>query len=339
MYRLAHLFFSVCCLCCTTRPLLVLGLAISYRIALLITCLCVCVGLACKFSSLSFIMTALLPVYMEVLEHVYPVLAANPTGAVWNWLLETVKVTLKRRKLSSSGASAGQPDLMRPFVSVVGLDELTNDGALLPARTAHTPRKRPPVPHISTMSRPAVDRKMLVLDLDETLVHSSSRPQRRRADLQFAVEINSSPCTFFVLKRPFVDWYLRQVCSWYDVVVFTASLRKYADPVIDMLSVNGPILQRLFREACSLQQGAFLKDLHTVSKDLSSVMIIDNSPGAYSLQKENAIPIEGWYDDPHDKALLQLLPLLHLIRDWNGDVRPLLARHVVHPSAYEPLPL
>lgn len=74
------------------------------------------------------------------------------------------------------------------------------------------------------------------------------------------------------------------MCSWYHVIIFTASLRKYADPVIDMLATNGAIPKRLFREACSLQQGAFLKDLSTVSQDLRGVLIIDNSPGAFSLQ-------------------------------------------------------
>lgn len=41
---------------------------------------------------------------------------------------------------------------------------------------------------------------------------------------------------------------------------------------------------------------------------------------------ENAIPIEGWYDDPRDKELLALLPLLYALRDVD-DVRPHLHRY------------
>lgn len=292
-------------------------------------------GLSCSLLSSGYLMTCCLPALLEVIDHAYPVLKTNPLAHVWRWMAETVIVYVRKRRHTSSPSfpasathspSTSPPSdfAMRTYVSVNYLEELAADGGL---RTP--PRKRLGTPTFTTMPRGALDRKTLVLDLDETLVHSSSRPQRRRADLQFNVEINSTPCTFFVLKRPFVDWFLRQVTQWYDVVIFTASLRKYADPVIDMLAVNGTISNRLFRDACLLQQGAFLKDLHTVSRDLSAVLIVDNSPGAYALQKENAIPIEGWYDNPRDKALLQLLPLLHLLRDCT-DVRQVLSRYVVH---------
>lgn len=93
------------------------------------------------------------------------------------------------------------------------------------------------------------------------------------------------PFVFYVLKRPFVDFFLRQVCQWYDVVIFTASLRKYADPVIDMLQSNGAIVRRLFRDACLLQQGIFMKDLSVLCSDYTSILIVDNSPGAYQLQR------------------------------------------------------
>lgn len=39
----------------------------------------------------------------------------------------------------------------------------------------------------------------------------------------------------------------------------------------------------------------YLKDLHQVNKDLGSVFILDNSPGAYRHYTENAIPIKSWF--------------------------------------------
>ena len=40
-----------------------------------------------------------------------------------------------------------------------------------------------------------------------------------------------------------------QVSAWFTIVVFTASLREYADPVIDWLdNGRGIFAQRLFRE-------------------------------------------------------------------------------------------
>lgn len=48
--------------------------------------------------------------------------------------------------------------------------------------------------------------------------------------------------------------------------------------------------------------GHFVKDLSVVSADLSKVLIIDNSPDAYSMNTTNAVPIEAWYSNPHDQV-------------------------------------
>lgn len=55
---------------------------------------------------------------------------------------------------------------------------------------------------------------------------------------------------YHVYKRPFVDFFLRTVSSWYTLVIFTASMQEYADPVIDWLDAGRGILSnRLFRDA------------------------------------------------------------------------------------------
>jgi TFIIF-interacting CTD phosphatase-like protein len=43
---------------------------------------------------------------------------------------------------------------------------------------------------------------------------------------------------------------------------------------------------------------------------MKDVIIIDNSPAAYMMQTENALPILSWYDDPKDKELNKLIPIL-----------------------------
>lgn len=54
----------------------------------------------------------------------------------------------------------------------------------------------------------------------------------------------------------------------------------------------------------------YVKDLSRLGRDMRHVIIVDNSPFAYSLQPENAIPIKSWFDDQTDRELYELLPIL-----------------------------
>ena len=103
----------------------------------------------------------------------------------------------------------------------------------------------------------------LVLDLDETLVHSSFKPVPN-PDFVIPVEIDGVVTDVYVLKRPWVDYFLEQCAARYEIVVFTASLSKYADPLLDFLDPRKTIKHRLFRESCYL---------HQVRTDLSHPLI------------------------------------------------------------------
>jgi Dullard-like phosphatase family protein len=167
-------------------------------------------------------------------------------------------------------------------------------------------------------------RKTLILDLDETLVHSTVKPVPNH-DLTVDVMIDGVSCTFYVIKRPHVDNFLKKVCEWFDVIIFTASMQQYADPLIDQLDSQRILRGRLFRESCLVKDGNFIKDLSLIGQDLATTIIIDNSPIAYSHNKENAMPIDNWMgDNPADDALLNLLPFLNALR-FTSDVRSILS--------------
>jgi RNA polymerase II subunit A small phosphatase-like protein len=68
-------------------------------------------------------------------------------------------------------------------------------------------------------------RKCLVLDLDETLVHSSFKILHQ-ADFTIPVEIEGNYHNVYVIKRPGVDEFMKRVGELYEVVVFTASVSK-----------------------------------------------------------------------------------------------------------------
>lgn len=220
--------------------------------------------------------------------------------------------------------------------------------------------------------------KILVLDLDETLIHSTSRSptwtalraqhnsrteaarnavstggsllgleglggflglsgsSKGRSVRPHMVEVvlDGRSVIYHVYKRPWVDYFLRKVAAWYHVVIFTASVQEYADPVIDWLDQGrGLIAGRLFRDACTYRNGSYLKNLAIVDQDLSRVCLVDNSPASYHLNPSNGIPVEGWTHDPSDEALLDLLPILDSLR-FAQDVRHVLGIRLPEASQH-----
>lgn len=161
----------------------------------------------------------------------------------------------------------------------------------------------PPVePHLK-------GRKCLVLDLDETLVHSSFKILHQ-ADFTIPVEIEGNYHNVYVIKRPGVDQFMKRVGELYEVVVFTASVSKYGDPLLDQLDIHKVVHHRLFRESCYNHQGNYVKDLSQVGRDLKDTIIIDNSPTSYIFHPQHAVPISSWFSDAHDNELLDLIPVL-----------------------------
>lgn len=152
-------------------------------------------------------------------------------------------------------------------------------------------------------------RKCLVLDLDETLVHSSFKILHQ-ADFTIPVEIEGQFHNVYVIKRPGVDQFMKRVGELYEVVVFTASVSKYGDPLLDQLDIHKVVHHRLFRESCYNHQGNYVKDLSQVGRDLRETIIIDNSPTSYIFHPQHAVPISSWFSDAHDNELLDLIPVL-----------------------------
>jgi len=164
-------------------------------------------------------------------------------------------------------------------------------------------------------------KKCLVLDLDETLVHSSFRAVEG-ADFVIPVKIEDVTHFVYVAKRPGVDDFLLEMSKHYEIVIYTASLNKYADPLLDLLDIHKVIRYRLFRESCVFYEGNYVKDLSVLDRDISSSIIIDNSPNSYLFHPENAIDCSSFIDDPRDRELDQIGSFLTGIKDAK-DVRGL----------------
>ena len=128
-------------------------------------------------------------------------------------------------------------------------------------------------------------------------------------------------------KRPGVDDFLKRLAPFYEIVIYTASLSKYADPLMDDLDVLKVCTSRLFREHCTFYNGIFVKDLSRIDRELKDSIIIDNSPSSYLFHPECALPITSWYDDFSDNELTMLTPILEALSRVD-DVRTYLSMFV-----------
>ena len=148
---------------------------------------------------------------------------------------------------------------------------------------------------------------VLVLDLDETLVHFDDEGGENK-----------------VYFRPYVEKFLKKMHEYYEIIIFTAALKEYADPIIDYLDPeNKMITKRFYRRDTLFVNGEYsLKDLEKVGKDLSKVIIIDNIPENFNKQIKNGIFIKSWYGDDNDTCLLGLIPILEeVVNSSTPDVR------------------
>ena len=124
----------------------------------------------------------------------------------------------------------------------------------------------------------------------------------------------------YVAKRPGVDEFLLEMSRHYEIVVYTASLNKYADVLLDLLDPHRVVRTRLFRESCVYYEGNYVKDLCLLNRDLGRTIIIDNSPASYMFHAENAIDCSSFIDDPADRELDAIGKFLVGVKDV-GDVR------------------
>lgn len=161
------------------------------------------------------------------------------------------------------------------------------------------------LPKLEKKSQPII-KKTVVIDLDETLIHASPTTKKPDHIITKILPDGSSLC-LKVSIRPYAKEFIRTVAYFAEVIIFTASVKTYADPIIDLLDPLRELIKlRLYRESCQMTSLGYIKDLSILKKPLKDILIIDNLASSFAKQRENGILITSWYGDPNDTELLKL---------------------------------
>ena len=131
------------------------------------------------------------------------------------------------------------------------------------------------------LERKSSHNKLIIFALDETLVHCVENTQD--ADAVVEIKVPSGDLVQAGLNiRPYAIDLLKAANQHFEVAVFTASQKCYADVVLDHLDPSHSLIQhRLYRDSCVQVEGLYTKDLRILKKwGLKDVVLVDNQ--AYS---------------------------------------------------------
>jgi len=199
----------------------------------------------------------------------------------------------------------------------------------------------------------------VVLDVDETLIHSQQVPagvftrynfSRRQQGDSFGLVL-SEGVAIQVSKRPGLDGFLRWLQKrGYEVSLYTAGTKRYVEALLPRLDPEGVISHCLARDDCVPAPGlpnVYLKDLRRVlsvsvgpdgSKtvqpaDLARTVLVDNNPMSFAMQPANGLLVSDWLggtpeESPDDSEFERVKALLLKLESGSHtqDVRDLLPR-------------
>jgi CTD small phosphatase-like protein 2 len=170
---------------------------------------------------------------------------------------------------------------------------------------------------------------VVVLDIDETLVHSQV-VQRVNEQDAFNPEVFYLHCKdgviIRVLQRPLLRDFLVAASQSFELIAFTAGAEEYASGLLDRIDPTGAFFtHRLYRQHCTIHGTSILKDLNILNRNLARTVLVDNSSRNFLLQLDNGVPISSFFDDARDTALFVLYNFLDKLKH-EQDVRFELAK-------------
>ena len=168
-------------------------------------------------------------------------------------------------------------------------------------------------------------KKIAIFDLDETLAHSEFKNIEKAQNIITVKPPSRKEVKIGLNIRPHLKEALDLIKKHYFIIVYSASDRSYADPVLNFIDPNNDYFQyRLYRSHCIYSKvkdddkiKLYIKDLSIFKNvDLKDMVIIDNSILSYAYHLNNGIPIVPYYKGEKDYELMFLAGYLSSIRKW-----------------------
>jgi TFIIF-interacting CTD phosphatase-like protein len=153
--------------------------------------------------------------------------------------------------------------------------------------------------------------KLLVLDLDETLVFASERELERPADLRVA--------GYHVYTRPHLESFLNFAFANFRVGVWTSSGKLYAEPLVAQLMPAQQLEFVWSAQRCSIARdwstGGHLTEkrlakLKKLGFKLDDIIGIDDTPSKYAKNYGNLVCVSEWTGATDDDELVDLIQYL-----------------------------
>ena len=170
------------------------------------------------------------------------------------------------------------------------------------------------------------DKKLLVLDLDETLIYAAEFGTGRQPE--FRLEFTTA--SYNVFRRPHLDAFIDYCFENFKVAVWTASGEGYAKAMVSKIfGERAEKLEFVWTVAhCELEEvmplcEEYIKKLdklQTVGFQLDSTIIVDDTPLKIRYNEDNLVVISPFTGNTDDTELLTLRQYLDELKN-HSDIR------------------
>ena len=153
---------------------------------------------------------------------------------------------------------------------------------------------KPKAPYIRTEMK---KKFCLVLDIDETILHTMNLPFEN-----------------YFLLRPGVVNFLEEISKLYEIIIFTSSPKSYADPILNKIDIENKFFSyRLYKDHVIFEKGKSVKNLNLIGRDLNKIIFVDNMKCNAKYNLKNLYLISTWIYDLNDQELIKLKAKLKYI--------------------------